>query len=223
MKKRIGIMTAALMLVVMLVPGMAFAASSSVSISGGGSTQVGKTVTVTVTYKGSNLGYVNGQMTYDNNKLEYVSGGSSKGDAGLVQLKEYADGNSGKLSFTIKFKAKGAGSVNLNLETLETQNIDGDQSMGTPSASKTVKVAADSNAGENTKATTESKETTQETTIQEENTTPVDEESSSEPADQKRDSGSGMNYWILGGSAVVLILLIAVIAVILYKRKNNKR
>lgn len=223
MKKRIGIMTAVMMFAVMLIPGMAFAASSSVSISGGGSAQVGKTVTVTVTYKGSNLGYVNGQMTYDNSKLEYVSGGSSKGDTGLVQLKTYADDASGKLSFTVKFKATGSGSVNLNLETLETQNIDGDQSMGTPSASKTVKVTAAAKADENTKATTETKETTQEETTMQENTMPADEDSSSEPAEQEGDSGSGMNYWILGGSAIVLLSLIAVIAVILHKRKNNKR
>lgn len=222
MKKRIGIMTAALMLAVMLVPGIAFAASSSVSISGGGSAQVGKTVTVKVTYKGSNLGYVNGQMTYDNSKLEYVSGGSSQGDAGLVQLKTYADDNSGKLSFTVKFKAKSAGSVNLNLETLETQNIDGDQSMGTPSASRTVKVtAADTKESESTKATTETKETTQETTLQDDQTAPPDEESSSEAADQGSNSEAGINYWVLGGCAAVLVILIAVIAIILHRRKRR--
>ena len=87
MKRRIQIITAVLLLLTMLVPASVFGADSSVSITGGKSAKVGDTVTVTVTYRGDALGYVNGQLTYDNSKMEYLSGGSSQGDAGLVELK----------------------------------------------------------------------------------------------------------------------------------------
>ena len=87
MKRRIQIITAVLLLLTMLVPASVFGADSSVSITGGKSAKVGDTVTVTVTYRGDALGYVNGQLTYDNSKREYLSGGSSQGDAGLVELK----------------------------------------------------------------------------------------------------------------------------------------
>ena len=120
MKRRIQIITAVLLLLTMLVPASVFGADSSVSITGGKSAKVGDTVTVTVTYRGDALGYVNGQLTYDNSKMEYLSGGSSQGDAGLVELKEYASDASGKLSFQVKFRAVDSGSVALNLETLET-------------------------------------------------------------------------------------------------------
>ncbi|MCQ4637308.1 hypothetical protein NE619_11290 [Anaerovorax odorimutans] len=211
MRKTIKIWTAAAVLLAVLVPWAAFAASSSVSVSGG-SAQVGKTVTVTVTYKGDSLGYVNGQMTYDNSKLEYLSGGSSQGDAGLVQLKSYADDASGKISFKVKFKAKNSGNVKLSLETLETQNLDGDQDMGSPSAGSTVKITAAATT-EATKESTTQETTTEETTIQPA-TSPADETTGMDQdlTQQKDKEGSGINYPLLGILAVIIIALIAVIA-----------
>lgn len=209
MKKTIRIWIAAAALLVLLMPSMVFAADASVSVSGG-SVEAGKNITVTVTYKGSSLGYVNGQMTYDNSKLEYLSGGSSQGDAGLVELKSYANDASGKLSFKVKFKAKASGNVKLNLETLETSNLDGDQDMGTPSASATVKISAAAETTEQTEATTEE-------TAAEETT-----EAATQPADTATDlgqsqdqesetTGSSINYPILIIAAIIILALIVVI------------
>lgn len=215
MKKKIGLIAAALVLSLVVFPAAVFGASSSVSISAGNSIKVGDTVTVTVTYKGSSLGYVNGQMTYDNSKLQYVSGGSSTGDAGLVELKTYADDASGRLSFKVKFKAVGTGSVNLNLETLETQNLDGDQSMGTPSASKTVMVAA----AEQTETT--EKETASETPSSSVETTAAAPTESSGEVQNQQEAGNGLSYPLLSIIAAVLVLLIVLVAVKLGKRKTK--
>ena len=57
-------------------------AASTVSISGGDQVKGGETFTVTVTYSGAQIGSVNGSMTYDTNKLNYLSGGSSSGNTG---------------------------------------------------------------------------------------------------------------------------------------------
>lgn len=221
MKKRIAIMIAA-MLLVLMIPTAVSAASASVSIKGAKAAEVGETLTVTVTYKGDALGYVNGQLTYDNSKLEYLSGGSSQGDAGLVELKNYASDASGKLSFKVKFKAVGEGSVNLSLETLETQNLDGDQSMGTPSASSSLSIAAAQT--QETESTTE--ETTDEETdvAQQTATSGAAAESTPETDVSSAEDGQnagGVNYVIVGAVAAVLLILIAIIAIAL-KRKGKK-
>ena len=214
MKRRIKILTVALVLMAMLVPSAAFAAASSVSISGGGSVAVGKTITVTVTYKGSALGYVNGQLTYDNRKLEYISGGSSQGDAGLVSLKTHAGDTSGKISFKVKFKGVGAGNVNLALETLETRNLDEDQSLGTPSSNKTVNVTAADTA--TTKPTEESN--TNETT--EAAIAPTEAAEATDQQQNDSEQGFGVSYPLLIGIAAVIILLIVVIV---RKLRGKKR
>ncbi|NBI64419.1 hypothetical protein D3Z38_15525 [Clostridiales bacterium] len=209
MKKRIRLCVAAMFLLSAMIPAAVFGASSSVSISGSGSADVGKTVTVTVTYKGSSLGYVNGQLTYDNSKLQYLSGGSSQGDAGLVELKAYADDASGKLSFHVKFKAVDAGNTGLNLETLETQNLDGDQDMGQPSASKTVNVKAAPTTAEAEDSTTEetTEETTQAATAAPTETAPIDEQAQAE----RQESEETSYLPVVGIGAVILILIIAVV------------
>lgn len=220
MKKRVNLCIAAVLILLMTMPTAVFGASSSVSISGGGSADVGKTITVTVTYKGGSLGYVNGQLTYDNSKLQYVSGGSSQGDAGLVELKAYADDASGKLSFRVKFKAVGSGSTGLNLETLETQNLDGDQDLGRPSASKTVNIKSAPTTAATDESTTEetSEETTQETTV----AATEDTMSDGQPQaglQQDQESKGGISYPLVIGIAVVILILIIAVIIGLKKKK----
>ena len=89
-------------------------AASTVSISGGDQVKGGETFTVTVTYSGAQIGSVNGSMTYDTNKLNYLSGGSSSGNTGYIQMKEIG---SGSISFQIKFQAVGDGSTTLKVDT----------------------------------------------------------------------------------------------------------
>lgn len=225
MKRRIQIITAVLLLLTMLVPASVFGADSSVSITGGKSAKVGDTVTVTVTYRGDALGYVNGQLTYDNSKMEYLSGGSSQGDAGLVELKEYASDASGKLSFQVKFRAVDSGSVALNLETLETQNLDGDQSMGTPSASRTLRITgSQSTESDSSQASTTTEPETDASTESTETgeTQTMESESNGEPSDTA-DSGeeSGVNFVVVGVIAAVILILIAIIAIAL-RHKGKK-
>lgn len=220
MKKRVNLCIAAVLILLMTMPTAVFGASSSVSISGGGSADVGKTITVTVTYKGGSLGYVNGQLTYDNSKLQYVSGGSSQGDAGLVELKAYADDASGKLSFRVKFKAVGSGSTGLNLETLETQNLDGDQDLGRPSASKTVNIkSAPTTAATDESATEETtEETTQETTVAATEDTMSDGQPQAE-LQQDQESKGGISYPLVTAIAVVILILMIAVIIGLKKKK----
>lgn len=219
MRKPIGLLTAALLAMIMLFPAAAFGASATVSISGATNVKAGEVMTVTVTYKGDSLGYVNGHLTYNTDRLEYLSGGSSRGNAGLVQLKEYADNAEGKLSFKVKFRAVSAGTAQLNLETLETQNLDGDADMGTPSAGMTANIvkAAEPQtteaASEEESSSDEESDTSQETLQETESSSAADESSI-----QEKEGGS-IPYPVLAAAAIVIIALIVIITIRLKRRK----
>lgn len=232
MKRRIKIFTVIAVLLVMAFPSAAAAADVTVSLSGNSTVKKGEIVTVTVTYKGSALGFVNGAMTYDTENLEYLSGGSSSGDSGTVQLKSWSDDASGKIAFAVKFRGAGAGKANLNVETFETQNLDGIE-LSTPSAGKTVSVkesAAPSKA--ETTAATEAKPETEPSSSQQAKAsvpqTFSEQEDIAATADslaadaEKKDDSNGTTL-ILVGAAAVIVILIAVTAIAIRKKKKKRR
>lgn len=83
------ILIIAVVVLSMAIPVMApeVFAASSVTISGGDSVKGGDSFTVAVTFGGGSVGRVDGQLTYDTDKLTYISGGSSSGNTGYIQLK----------------------------------------------------------------------------------------------------------------------------------------
>lgn len=213
MKHRTGLFVTAALILTVLFPAVVSAASAAVSMSGNKVANIGDTITVTVTYRGDSLGYVNGHLTYNTDALEYVSGGSSRGNTGLVQLKTYADNAGGKLSFKVKFRAAGAGSAKLNLETLETQNLDGDADMGTPSAGMTVKIAE---VAESRTSETESSSTAQSRTVESSDTEPSEAAESSEitgESENQMPEKNILSYLVLliAGLAVIVLIVLVVI------------
>ncbi len=180
-------------------------AASTVSISGGDQVKGGEKFTVTVTYSGDQIGSVDGGMTYDTNKLNYLSGGSSSGNTGYIQLREIG---SGSISFQIEFQAVGDGSTTLNVNTSEMYDVN-DNALSRPSASKTVKVIGNADPDD---------------VIEEEQTeAAVTEETMESGVDEKGDEGEMTgSYLFLIVSAAVLAIIIAVIATVLYKKRNNK-
>lgn len=183
-------------------------AASTVSISGGDQVKGGETFTVTVTYSGSQIGSVNGSMTYDTSKLNYLSGGSSSGNTGYIQLREMG---SGSISFQIKFQAIGDGSTTLKVDTSEMYDTS-DNALDTPSASKTVKVIGSASSDDVIK---ETQAETQEAT--------ATEETMESGVDEKGDEGEMTGgYLFLIISAAVLAIIIAVIAAVLIKKRGGK-
>lgn len=181
-------------------------AASTVSISGGDQVKGGETFTVTVIYSGSQIGSVNGSMTYDTSKLNYLSGGSSSGNTGYIQLRE---NGSGSISFQIKFQAVGDGSTTLKVSTSEMYDVN-DNALDNPSASKTVKVLGSADSDE---VITETETQTEETV----------ELPTEEGVDEKGDEGEMTGgFLLLIISAAVLAVIIAVIITILLKKKGGK-
>ena len=106
-KKRGLLILMILCLVVSLFPMQALAASASVSASPS-SVKPGATVSVKVTFKGTNIGAVQGKFSYDSSVLQYVSGSGTHSNGNIVL---YAGGSGqSSLSTTITFKALKAGS-----------------------------------------------------------------------------------------------------------------
>lgn len=181
-------------------------AASSVSISGGDSVKGGDKFTVAVTFGGGSVGRVDGQMTYDTDKLTYLSGGSSSGNSGYIQLKQA--GTDGSVTFNIEFQAIADGNASLEVTTNEMYDLNERYMSETPSASKTISISGSAAEEEIITQTTSPDKPVKETEL-----IGVDEK-------EDEDGSLGMNL-ILIISAAVLAALIVIIAVVLNKKKKS--
>lgn len=182
-------------------------AASSVVISGGDNVKGGDTFTVVVTFSGGNIGRVDAQLTYDTDKLTYLSGGSSTGNSGYVQLK--MGGTDGSVTFNLEFQAISEGSTSLEVKTWEMYDTDESYMGETPSASKTITISGSAAQDQIIEQTSSPDQPVEETEM-----IGVDEKE-----DEESDA-SDINM-ILLAIAVVLLVLIIITAVALSKKKKH--
>jgi len=178
-------------------------AAAKITAEGGDKVAAGDTFTVRVTYGGEDIGRVDGQLTYDTSKLEYIKGGSSEGDTGYVQLK--LAGTDGTITFTLQFKALEAGETNLEITTNEIYDF-AEIPLDTPSLTKTITI----NDGGGNKVEESEKETTdvsQDVTVENEY---IDE--------AEEDEGIDTTFILIISAAVILIIVI-IISIVLRRRK----
>lgn len=179
-------------------------AAAKVTAEGGANVKVGDTFIVKVTYGGDEIGRVDGQLTYDTSKLEYISGGTSEGDTGYVQMK--LAGTDGTITFTLKFKALEEGSTNLEITTNEIYDF-AEIPLDNPSLSKNIVIGGGERATENNTISEEELSTLEQV--------PYDPDQLEESDDESLFD----NTLFLIISAAVLVLLIIIISVVLRKRK----
>lgn len=181
-------------------------AASSVSINGGDDVKGGDTFTLVVAFEGGNIGRVDAHMTYDTNKLTYISGGTSSGNTGYIQLK--TAGTDGSIVFNLKFQAVSEGAADLEVTTDEMYDFD-DVALDRPSTAKTITISG--NAAPEALVT--------ETTSPEK---PVDT-TELVGVDEKTEKDSAMNLNVIFiAAAAVLVVLIVIISVILAKKRKRK-
>lgn len=203
---RIAIITIVILSMVVPIVSPRVFAASSVTISGGDSVKGGDTFTVAVTFGGGSVGRVDGQLTYDTDKLTYISGGSSSGNSGYIQLK--SAGTDGSITFNIQFQAIAEGNTVLEVTTNDMYDLD-ERSMDTVSGSKTVSISGSAASDEIIAQTTSPDQPVAETEL-----IGVDEKTD--------DSDGNLNInLILIIVAAVLVILIVVIAVALKKKKAS--
>ena len=201
--RRILAHLAAIVLAVMIVvPAVSAnaAAASSVSVTGGDNVAGGETFTVTVTYSGDSVGRVVADMTYDKSMLTYISGGTSLGNNGYIQLENAGTGEN--LVFNIKFQALKDGNTSIKVNTSEIYDLD-EQYMSVPAA-VTKNVAISGNASDDE--------------IVEPSTAPEgDYEVDLISVDEKE---APVNFTlVLAIGAAVAVLLIVIIAVAIRRKK----
>lgn len=207
MRRVSRIITAVVLLVSLMAP-QAFA-DATVDMSGGDNVKGGDTFYVAVTFGGGDVGRVDAQLTYDTNKLSYISGGTSSGDVGYVNLNKAGSG--GSVTFNIKFQALKDGQTTLSLTTYEMYDLNEQYMSDTPSTSRTITI--NGNAAD---AQVITQETSPDKPVEATEPVGVDE---MEPRD-----GAGSNVTvILIILALVLVLLIVIISIVLAKKKKNDK
>jgi len=199
----------AMLCIILMTPILSSAETGSVTIAAKTSFQVGDTMDVTVKYAASSLGRINGQLIYDPDLLQYISGGTSGSAAGIVQMSRGMDGQSSQ-SFTIHFKALIAGADYLQVQTLELVDLD-ERDLGNPGASVkyTIKEVPTEDNGDSTITPDDSSSKTSDSV--DNNNGSVDESTTNKAPD---------TIWIYAGAiAVTSILLILAIVISRQKRK----
>lgn len=104
--------------------GEAFCDSISVGLTGNNSCNIGDTVTLSLTYKGTQFGTAKAEIKYDPKVLQYESCTAvAHGGNGVISI-SLTSGGSDTLSCMIKFKAIKAGNAYVEAHTIEAYGLD---------------------------------------------------------------------------------------------------
>lgn len=135
MKKIIAVL---ILCMITALPQSVFAASLNLNAECSSNISAGESFTVDVKYSSDYLDSVKGSVSYDTDLLEYISGGSSAGDGGIIKLKSSSD-NGRIVEFNLKFKALKEGTASVAISTEEAYDLDG-KAMNTPYVTRNITV-----------------------------------------------------------------------------------
>lgn len=125
-----------------LAPTNALAASASASASPS-TVKPGGSVTVTIIFRGTDIGAVDGSFSYDPSILQFTGGSSTSvsGGKGLIKLVTFTP-NSSSLTATMNFKALKEGNTTVSASSSLILSYHDEKSLGTASASTRITVKA---------------------------------------------------------------------------------
>ena len=134
------IITVLILCIITALPQSVFAASLNLNAECSSNISAGENFTVAVKYSSDYLDSIKGSVSYDTDCLEYISGGSSAGDGGIIKLRGSSD--DGKtITFDLKFKALKTGTASVAISTEEAYDLDG-KAMNTPYVTKNITIEA---------------------------------------------------------------------------------
>lgn len=204
--KKIAVIIVAVLIIVPATTYNAHA-SSNVSVTGGDNVKGGEVFTVTITFDGDNIGRVVGDITYDTDMLSYISGGSSSGNVGYVELKTAGTGE--PLKFEMEFQALTEGSTTLTVAASEMYDLN-EGYMDTPSTTKTITISGNADEDEIIEETTEPEDTAYEENNDVDEIGDMPESGTDTDADAE-NSGSLAKYIMYGIGGLVALLIIVLI------------
>lgn len=139
-KKKLVLTLIAALILTMIPVTSADAASASCSFSGGGTYNVGDTVTLTLAYSGDTFGAAETEIVYDSSHLQYQSCSAIAGGGSGKVTVSMSEGGKSSMSCTVTFKALKPGSSSVTATTVDLYNLNGDWlQIGTKSVSVSVK------------------------------------------------------------------------------------
>ena len=209
MKKIIAMLV---LCMVVMIPQSVFASSLDLDLKCSDNVAPDENFTVNIVYSSDSLGSVNGSIEYDTDYLEYISGGSSTGDGGIVKLKDSSD--DGKtVTFELEFKALKKGTATVSVNTEEAYDLD-EQAMNTPYFIKNISIEK-----------TKSKETSEQTQNDDKNKTDSDDsekqDSDAESAGSTQEEQNSRMLVVSSGITAILLATVGVVAGV-RKRKRSK-
>lgn len=176
--------------------------------------KAGESFSITVEYQGDDFSRVDAQLEYDTEYIKYVSGGTSSGNSGIVQLSDYGDEN-GDIDFVLEFEAKKEGQSTVFVDTSELYNY-GEEYLQVEQASMNVNIEKEEiqNTEEDV---TENVESVDEETDSEEN---IETENVDENIDENLDNHSSVPFNTIIVLGVILgVLLVALLIAVLRRNK----
>lgn len=211
MKKIIAVL---ILCMITALPQSVFAASLDLNAECSSNTTAGENFTVDVKYSSDYLDSVKGSVSYDTDLLEYISGGSSAGDGGIIKLKSSSD-NGRTVEFNLKFKALKEGTASVAISTEEAYDLDG-KAMNTPYVTRNIMVE-EASAGEPAGDT----ENTDKSSI--DNTS---NDKKAIDTDESNVSQEHSNSVLLAASAGVIaaaLVIVCIVAGIKKKKRNREK
>lgn len=179
-------------------------AETQLNVSGGDKVKGGDTFFVAVNIGGGNVGRVDAQMNYDTNKLTYISGGTSDGNAGYVNLSKA--GTDGSIQFNIKFQAISDGDTSVDVTVYEVYDLN-EKLIDSPApVKKSISIKGDASNDEIISQTTSPDK-------------PMDP-TEMIGVDEKEEKGIGINTVLIIIAAVLVILIVTISVVLSKKRKK---
>lgn len=198
----------------MILAQPASAAGASAKIYMPEKIKAGDNFSITVEYQGDDFSRVDAQLEYDTEYIKYVSGGTSSGNSGIVQLSDYGDEN-GDIEFVLSFEAKKDGQSTVFLDTSELYNY-GEEYLQLEQVSS--KVTIEQKESEKTEEeSAENVESVDEETDSEEN---IETENVDENIDENLDNHSSVPFNTIIVLGVILgVLLVALLIAVLRRKK----
>lgn len=171
--------------------------------------KAGETFEFTVKYLDENLDQVIGSIEYDDEMLEYVSGGSSEGSGGLVSI-DSRSGDGKTVEETILFEAKKSGQTNIKVTTEECYDLDGNV-LNSPWTEEKITIVK---GGESDKKKQEAKKAELEKQKAEQERIAAEKAKAEQ---QKHDN----DRLVVMSIVITAVLLIIVIAIVASRRKRR--
>ncbi len=208
------IITVLILCIIAALPQSVFAASLNLNAECSSNISAGENFTVAVKYSSDYLDSIKGSVSYDTDCLEYISGGSSAGDGGIIKLRGSSD--DGKtITFDLKFKALKTGTASVAISTEEAYDLDG-KAMNTPYVTKNITVEAAS-SGEVTDNTENTDKSSIDNSSNDKNVVDTAENNVSQ---------EHRNSVLLAASAgiiAVLLIIVCIIAGVKKKKRNREK